>query len=537
MKEAVPHFFKCQFSSILLVAFVSVSLLQMQAASSSPSRTPSRQLSASPSSMSFGSTAVGKTITQSARVTNLTSSALTITRINVPKGFAISGLATGIKISAGQSVAFSMTFAPSTAGTISGSVSITAYRYSWRTSTTAYISVDGTGVLSGQLIPSPTGVNFGTVTTSTTSSQSVQVTNSGSSTATISQIAASGSGFSAGPATLPVSLSPGQSTTFKVMFTPASTGTVSGGLQISSNASNPSLNVALTGTGVSPVALSINPTSVSFGSVQVGTSKAQSAVVMNSGGSSVSISNMSVSGNGFTASGLTVPLTLAAGQSASFSISFSPQATGAVNGSVTLASSVSVPPIALSGSGTAAAQLSASPTALSFGNVAVGTTGTQSSSLRATGGNVTVAAASATDTEFSISGLTLPITIAAGTSVPFNVVFAPRSSGTATANLTFSSSAPTSPTVGLTGSGTTPPLHSVMLSWSSDGTSLSGYNVYRGAAPGGPYTQINALEPNTMYTDETVRAGTTYYYVVTAVGSTGVESAYSNQVQAVIPTP
>ncbi len=531
MKEVVSRYFKCQFSTVLLVAFVSVSLLQMQA------QTSARQLSASPSSISFGSAAVGKTITQSARVTNITSSSLTISRISVPRGFAISGLSTGTKIWAGHSITFSLTFAPSTAGTLSGAVSITTYRYSSHSSSTAYISVNGTGTLSGQLTPSPTGLNFGTVTTSTTSSQSVQVTNSGSSTATISQIAASGSGFSAGSATLPVSLSPGQSTTFKVMFTPVSAGTVSGGLQISSNALNSSLNIALTGTGVSPAALTINPTSVSFGSVQVGASQAQNAVVMNSGGSSASISNITVSGNGFTATGLNVPLTLAAGQSASFSISFSPQAAGSVNGSVTLASSVSVPPIALSGSGVAAAQLSASPTALSFGSVVIGATATQSSSLRATGGSVTVAAASATGAEFSISGLTLPITIAAGTSVPFNVVFAPTASGTATANLTFSSSAPTSPIVGLTGSGTTPPQHSVTLSWSSDGASVSGYNVYRGAAPGGPFTQINALEPNTMFTDETVRACTTYYYVVTAVGSTGLESAYSNQVQAVIPMP
>lgn len=55
---------------------------------------------------------------------------------------------------------------------------------------------------------------------------------------------------------------------------------------------------------------------------------------------------------------------------------------------------------------------------------------------------------------------------------------------------------------------------------------------------GGPYSRINsALEAATTYTDIAVTAGMTYYYVTTAVDGSGIESGYSNQVQAVIPTP
>ena len=65
-----------------------------------------------------------------------------------------------------------------------------------------------------------------------------------------------------------------------------------------------------------------------------------------------------------------------------------------------------------------------------------------------------------------------------------------------------------------------------------------GYNVYRATISGGPYTKINsALDGSTTYTDSTVQAGTTYYYVTTAVDGSGTESTHSNQVQAVIPTP
>lgn len=80
--------------------------------------------------------------------------------------------------------------------------------------------------------------------------------------------------------------------------------------------------------------------------------------------------------------------------------------------------------------------------------------------------------------------------------------------------------------------------HSVSLTWTASTSSVSGYNIYRGTQAGGPYVQINSsLQVSTAYTDSTVQLGTTYYYVVTAVDSTGTESSYSNQASAAIPTP
>jgi fibronectin type 3 domain-containing protein len=62
-----------------------------------------------------------------------------------------------------------------------------------------------------------------------------------------------------------------------------------------------------------------------------------------------------------------------------------------------------------------------------------------------------------------------------------------------------------------------------------------GYNVYRGTTVG-VYSKINsALDPSTAYTDNTVVAGTTYYYAATAVNSSGEESSYSSPIQVVIP--
>ena len=75
------------------------------------------------------------------------------------------------------------------------------------------------------------------------------------------------------------------------------------------------------------------------------------------------------------------------------------------------------------------------------------------------------------------------------------------------------------------------------LTWEENGAGIVGYNVYRGIKHGGPYSIINnALDTSKDYTDYTVSAGTTYYYVTTAVDSAGVQSAYSNETQAVIPS-
>jgi hypothetical protein len=79
--------------------------------------------------------------------------------------------------------------------------------------------------------------------------------------------------------------------------------------------------------------------------------------------------------------------------------------------------------------------------------------------------------------------------------------------------------------------------HNATLSWTHSTSEVTGYKIYRSGTSGGPYTLIATIGYVTTYLDQTVAAGTTYYYVATAVTSTGGESAYSNEAIAVIPTP
>jgi fibronectin type 3 domain-containing protein len=79
----------------------------------------------------------------------------------------------------------------------------------------------------------------------------------------------------------------------------------------------------------------------------------------------------------------------------------------------------------------------------------------------------------------------------------------------------------------------------VDLAWTASTSSgVTGYDIYRGTASGGPYTQINSSSvAGTTYTDSTVAAGQAYYYVATAVNSSGTQSGYSNQASATVPSP
>lgn len=493
-------------------------------------------LGVSPNSLGFGNVQVGSTQSQPATITNSGGSSVTVTNATpTGAGFGVSGMSLPLTLSPGQTSAFSVTFAPQASGSVTGNIAFTS------SVATANLSLSGTGLSLGTLAASPATASFGSVQLGNNQAQTITLTNNGSSTVTISQASASGTGFSlTGPA-LPVTLNSGQSAAFTATFAPAAAGNATGSIAISSNATNPSLNIALSGTGVTAGALASNPSSIAFGSVQVGNFVSRSETLTNTGGSLLHISTASVTGAGFTTSGLNVPTTLNAGQSLTFTVTFTPQGSGAASGSLALAADGSVTNLSISFTGTGASpgSLSLSPPNVNFGNVVVGAAQNQAGTLTASGAAVTVSSVTSSNPEFTVTGLSLPVTLNAGQVAPFTLTFTPQSSGAASGTITFSSNA-TNPTMAasVAGTGTSAPQHSVGLSWVASTSTVVGYNVYRGTQTGGPYVLLNGSpDASTTYTDTSVQAGQTYYYVVTAVNSSGTESVYSNQAQALIPTP
>lgn len=295
-------------------------------------------------------------------------------------------------------------------------------------------------------------------------------------------------------------------------------------------------------TQTQPGSLSPIVASINFGTVKTGSTQALSETVTNSGASSVTISQITISGTGFTLSGFTAPATLAAGQSASFTVTFAPQTTASSTGTLTLTSNSSNPTltIALSGTGSASAGvLSATPSTIAEGSVQDGTSGQATGSLAATGTDVTVTAVSSSNSRFTVGGLSLPLLIPAGQSAPFTVTYSPLVSGADSAILTFTSNAQSASTTNTaTGTGTPAPTHTVSLSWNaSSSPSISGYNIYRAVyvSSCGGFSKINGatLDTSTAYTDSAVTDGTNYCYATTAVDSSNAESGYSNIVSNV----
>lgn len=208
---------------------------------------------------------------------------------------------------------------------------------------------------------------------------------------------------------------------------------------------------------------------VSFGTVQIGSSLIIPVAVTNTGKSTVTISQASVSGTGFSFAGPNLPITLAPQQTANLSVSFAPQTAGAVSGSLTFSgwaswgghntvhSSAST--VALSGTGYTAlapGYLTA-PASMNLGSVVIGGSQTQALTLSNSGGSsLTISGATVNGTGFGVSGLTFPYTLAAGGSASLSVIFTPTAAGTDTATVTLSSdAADPSVAVSLAGSATT----------------------------------------------------------------------------------
>jgi hypothetical protein len=494
-----------------------------------------------PSSISFGVVKVGNNQSLPATMTNTGGSALQVTQATATgSGFSVSGLSLPVTLQAGQSQGFTVIFTPTAAGTVKGNLAIA----NTGSTPTVNVSLSGGSTTVGVLSPSPSSLNFGSVQVGGNQTLPETLTNSGGSTVTVTQVTPSGTGYSVSGLSLPLVLTAGQGQAFSVNFAPAASGSSNGNLAIVSNASNPSLNVALTGSGLAPGALTPSPSSLSFGNVQVGNEQQLSETVTNTGAVSVSISQATVSGTGFGMSSW-APQVLTPGQHYTFTVTFTPPSTGNYAGNVAIVSNASNPnlSIPLSGTGTPVpqGQLAVTPTTMAFGNVIVGTNAQLQGTLTASGASVTVTSDTLTGAAFALSGLaSYPIVIPAGQNAQYTVTFTPPATGAASGSLSFTSNASNSPAVeSLTGTGTPPPQHSVSLSWTASNSSgVTGYNIYRGNTSGGPYSKINSvLNASTLYTDTTVVDGQTYYYVTTAVNSSNEESGYSNQTQAVIPPP
>ena len=494
-------------------------------------------LSIAPASFVFGSVVDGQTKSQNFTLTNTGSSSLTISQLSVSgAGYSISGLATPSTIAAGASATFSAVFAPTTAGSLPGTITISSNA----PGSPSTIALSGTGVAGTvTLSANPTSVSFGNVNAGVTSSKSVTLTNNGTANLTISQVTVSAKDVTTSGVTTPVTLTPGQSQTMNVAFLPSAAETVSGNITVTSTQGTSTV-VAVSGTGLQ-AAISLTPSSANFGSVTVGSTNSQTIQIGNTGNGTLTITQASATGSGFSTTGLTLPLSINPGQSSTFNGQYQPSAAGSASGSITIVSNAASSPnvVALTGTGVAATQiLSLSTNTVSFGNVDTGTTSTQTVTVTNMGNaNVQISQIAPSGPGYSLIGANAPVTLTPSQKLTFSVIFSPTVAGSVSGSVTITSNATGSPsTISLSGSGVVSVPHSVSLSWTASTSVVTGYNVYRSTTSGTGYTKLNASPVSVVsYRDSSVVNGTTYYYVTTAVDGSGTESTNSNEAVAVIP--
>ena len=156
----------------------------------------------------------------------------------------------------------------------------------------------------GKLLTSPNSLGFGHVQVGTSASLTETLKNASAENLTVLAASVYGAGFSITGLTVPLLLGPNQSITFGVHFSPEAAGSSDGALSLKISDSRGAVEAALSGEGVSSGGLVASRPSITFSNLPVGTAQTQAETVRNDGGSSATISYVTVAGSVFSVDGL-----------------------------------------------------------------------------------------------------------------------------------------------------------------------------------------------------------------------------------------
>lgn len=327
-------------------------LLFAAACLAAPGSRAKGRISSLPNYVNFGEVAVNTSSTVTVTVKNTGNGPVVFNgdSLTAASQFTMSGFSMPFSLAAAQSVSFTLEFSPTVVGAKSGTITFLSNAANKR----LVMWMNGTGVKSA-VTATPAGASFGNVAVGVSNSQTIQLKNTGTAGVTISSTSAAGNGVSISGMALPAAVVAGKTATFAVVFAPLAAGAVAGSAPIHGNF--PTVTVPVSGTGVSAAnTIAASATSENFGRVTVGNNATATVNLTNTGAQSVTISALSYSGAGVTASGA-VDVTLNPGQSTPVTVKFRPAQAGSVTGSVVVDSTASDSALAIlvSGTGVAAA--------------------------------------------------------------------------------------------------------------------------------------------------------------------------------------
>jgi HYDIN/CFA65/VesB-like, Ig-like domain/Bacterial lectin/Abnormal spindle-like microcephaly-assoc'd, ASPM-SPD-2-Hydin/PQQ-like domain len=272
------------------------------------------------SPVDFGNVNVGGT--GSATATLTANRQVTVSAISASAPFSVTPPALPLPLAAGAQLSVPVSFAPTTAGAVSGTLTVTT------SSGTVLLGLHGIGTQPG-LAASPSSLSFGDRPTTTTATLNVQVTNTGTGPETISGSTVpsapfTATGLPAGGTVVPS----GGSFMVSVSYAPTTAGSDSSSLTVTSTSGT--LTIPVTGTAVTGQGhLTFSPPMLDFGNVAVGRSGTASFDITNTGNVPVTISKAKAPNNAFTSSTpLAEGLVIGPGQVVHQSVTFTPSTPG-----------------------------------------------------------------------------------------------------------------------------------------------------------------------------------------------------------------
>ncbi len=441
-------------------------------------------LTISPASDDFGSVSVGQTSSSfDFTVTNqgqATSGAISLALSGTDAGqFRATGCA-GSTIMGGGSCTVSVSFAPTSGGEKSATFTVSS-----SPGGSAAATLAGTGPRPAKLSITPASHDFGSVAEGAASAaQTFTVTNTGDLTSGSVTAYLAGTNWTDFTITgngCGSSLASGASCAIEVELTPSHAGALSATLTVG----NPIATASLSGTGLTPANLTVNPSSNDFGTVIVGSSSTATFTLTNTGGQdSGTLSHSTSGGNAadFAVTGGDCGTTLAGGASCTVQVTFTPSANGAESTTLSYTATPGGKATTwISGTGQTAASLSVSPTSKDFGSVLDGQTSQASFTFTNDGGQdtgtLTAALSGADASDFKIvtdfdhcTGQTIP----GGFTCDVEVDFVPTSGGAKSATLTVSGSPGASASATLTGTALKPATLSVTPNAHDFGQAVTG---------------------------------------------------------------
>jgi hypothetical protein len=316
-----------------------------------------------------------------------------------------------------------------------------------------------------------TTIDFGSIGVGTNATQSFQIRNNGDSLCTIAAIDINPNNrFTRAPLTFPIALAPSAYTNIDITFTATSTNAQSAKVRvICPDAVNPTQIVSVAGAGVTGVVdchLTVSPTSLNFGTVEVTGTSNLNVTIANPGSTTCRVDNVTLITTSEFAL-VSAPLAdfeIAPGTSVVVSVQYAPTDFNRDVGTLQIisANSNQFDLVSLTGSGKVAqCAVAVTPSSQPFGFVAVGNSRDLTNTITNTGislctvNSILVTNSVTNSTAFTlVSGFSPPFPLPAQSSTNVVVRYSPAAAGNDAGTLQVSTDDPASPArIALSGTG------------------------------------------------------------------------------------